>query len=62
MAKQFYVVGGEYQDTQFKDLLSGQELEKLGPFTSYDDAKRAWADKAWSTVDTCTARYQIVEQ
>jgi len=59
--KQFWVVGGHYKDSQFSELAPGFKQEKLGPFTSYEDAEKEWSSKAWSSVDECHARYEIVE-
>ncbi|MDA8030770.1 MAG: hypothetical protein MPK62_06515, partial [Alphaproteobacteria bacterium] len=27
------------------------EEERVGPFVSYEEARRAWSDRAWSSVD-----------
>ena len=32
-----------------------------GPFGSYDEAKKAWAARAWATVDNALMRFRIVE-
>jgi hypothetical protein len=39
----------------------GKSLEQSGPFNSYEEAHRAWASRAWATVDDCHARYRVVE-
>ena len=54
----FWVVGGDYKDTQFQELIGDGE-QRFGPFTDYDTAKKEWAKHAWQTVDTCTCRYRI---
>jgi cobyrinic acid a,c-diamide synthase len=59
MGNRYWVIGGEYLDTAFKQLAPGTEEEVLGPFKTYDDAKIAWQKRAWSTVDDCTKRYRI---
>ena len=38
----FWVVGGIYKDTKFKELAEGQKLEKYGPFKKYSEAKQKW--------------------
>ncbi len=55
----FYVVGGEYRDTSFRELVKPDQV--VGPFDSYEDAYFAWRARAMSTIDQAYARYQIVE-
>ena len=55
---QYYVVGGEYQDTHFVEAVGGDETW-FGPFADYEAAKKEWAKHAWHTVDHCTTRYRI---
>ena len=38
----FWVVGGIYKDTKFKELAEGQKLEKYGPFKEYSEARQKW--------------------
>ena len=56
------LLGGEYADTGFVDLVAGAEEERLGPFTTYKAAHDAWQARSWATVDTATRRYRIVEE
>jgi hypothetical protein len=60
--KRYWVIGGEYQDTGFRQLVSGAQEERYGPFPSYDIAHDDWQKRAWATVDTATKRYRIVEE
>jgi hypothetical protein len=62
MSSRYWVVGGEYTDTQFSRVIDGTEEERLGPFDSYKAAHQAWASRAWATVDSAHRRYRIVEQ
>lgn len=55
----FYVVGGEYADTSFEDLVRPEPA--LGPFATYQEALIAWRTRAMATVDAAYARYEIVE-
>lgn len=55
---QYFVVGGEYKDTHFREAVGGDE-EWYGPFESYNTAKEEWAKHAWQTVDSATVRYRI---
>ena len=56
----YWVVGGIYKNTDFNTLEVGCELEKFGPFNSYDEAKQMWDEKSWEKVDNCYARYIIL--
>ena len=47
----YWVVGGEYEDTTFKNIKSGEKLQKLGPFETYDLAM----DKLWTVCPPGTA-------
>jgi len=58
MMASYYVVGGEYKDTHFRETIGGDE-EWFGPFEDYESAKAEWAKHAWQTVDHCTTRYRI---
>lgn len=58
----WYVVGGEYTDTTFENLLDKTKAYINGPFKSYETAYDAWKSKAWETVDTCCERYTIIEK
>jgi len=55
---QYWVVGGEYTDTKFKEF-TGPEEQWIGPFGDYEVAKQEWAKRAWHTVDECNTRYRI---
>lgn len=55
----FYVVGGEYADTSFEELVHPEPV--LGPFATYQDAFIAWRARAVATIDQAYARFQIVK-
>jgi len=57
MTERYWVIGGEYADTSFTEIV-GDET-RLGPFESYDEAVAAWRAKAMETVDDAHARFQI---
>jgi len=57
----FWVIGGEYASTRFERIAPGGREERIGPFASYEEAKAAWAARAFATVDDAHARYRIVE-
>jgi hypothetical protein len=58
----YWVVGGEYADTSFTRIAGGGAEERIGPFATYDDAKAAWQERAWQTVDSAHHRYRIEEE
>jgi hypothetical protein len=60
--KRFWVLGGDYTDTGFRDLVPGAREERHGPFDSYKAAHDDWQARAWATVDSATKRYRIVEE
>ena len=58
---QYWVIGGEYTDTDFTSLADGQQEVRKGPFSSYKEAKKVWQTLAWETVDDCLSHYHIDE-
>lgn len=57
---QYYVIGGEYQDTTFKAPVG--ELEKYGPYSNVEEARAVWKDKSMSNIDNCMIRYLVIEE
>lgn len=55
----YYVVGGEYSDTTFRDLVKPAPV--AGPFDDYLDAYEAWRARSLETVDQAYVRFQIVQ-
>jgi len=60
MARTYYVVGGEYADTTFTALASGQAEETFGPFEERE-AHECWRALTGKTVDNAMVRYFIRE-
>lgn len=60
--RQFWVVGGEYESTAFKNLAEGATEVRQGPFDDYDKALKEWQRLAWETVDNCNAHFHIEEE
>ena len=58
----YWVVGGTYKDTSFKELEKNNELERYGPYNTYDEAKKEWDKISWENVDSCNTRYVILPQ
>ncbi len=59
MMAQFWVVGGEYRDSGFRDMARGCDEEWIGPYDDYDSAMAEWNKRAWTKVDVATTRYRI---
>ena len=59
---EFWVVGGIYKDTKFKELAEGQKLEKYGPFKEYSEARQKWDYHSWQNVDNCFYRFTIIQK
>lgn len=56
--EQWYVIGGEYADTDFETIAPGKKLETYGPF----DRKEAliqWRGLTGKTVDNAMMRYDL---
>ena len=54
----FYVVGGEYADTSFAKIASGQEEQRFGPYGERE-ARDIWRALTGQTVDNALVRYRI---
>lgn len=57
-AQLYWVIGGEYADTSFRQL-SGSPAEVLGPFESYDDALQTWRERTRDSMPSVLTRYTI---
>ncbi|HEY1926666.1 MAG TPA: DUF4170 domain-containing protein [Caulobacteraceae bacterium] len=54
------VIGGELEEvggTRFRDL---KQVELVGAYPSYAEARRVWQTKAQATVDNALMRYFII--
>ena len=58
-ATQYWVVGGEYADTSFRRLVEGAAEKRVGPFDSYDEARKQWAALSMAQVDNALVRFRI---
>jgi hypothetical protein len=58
---EYWVVGGEYTDTDFKALAADAALEEYGPFHTYEAARKEWHARNMARIDNAMVRYQIVE-
>ncbi|MFL2771461.1 MAG: DUF4170 domain-containing protein [Rhodospirillaceae bacterium] len=54
----FFVIGGEYADTSFEQLVDGKEKEVYGPF-SEREARDFWRSITGKTIDNAMIRYVL---
>ena len=59
MQQQFWVIGADYRDMQFTDVVEGTSCI-LGPFGAYREAAQAWREQALATRYRATTRFRIV--
>ncbi len=61
MDTRFWVVGGEYTDMSFNQLVHGSE-SVLGPFMDRDSAVSAWKRAAEETRGKCRVRFTVAQE
>lgn len=61
MNMRFWVVGGEYTDTTFNQLVSGSE-RVMGHFQDRNTALTAWLEVAEQARSDCHARHTIAQE
>lgn len=59
VASKYYVIGGEYADTDFTTLAEGRSEERYGPFATEKEAHDFWRGITGRTVDNAMVRYRI---
>jgi len=59
MKEQFWVIGGEYSDLDFRRLIEGTG-QTHGPFESYEAAERIWRECSLANRFEACARFSIV--
>lgn len=57
--EQYWVIGGEYTDTDFKTIRDGGEEQRIGPFSSYEDARDEWKSRSMAAIDDAYSRFRI---
>lgn len=55
---EYWVIGGEYTDTDFKTIKSGEE-ERHGPFETQDEASNKWKALSMANIDNAYVRFRI---
>jgi catechol 2,3-dioxygenase-like lactoylglutathione lyase family enzyme len=58
-AARWWVVGGIYRDTGFRQPADPGGERRFGPFDSEAEARAEWQRLAWASVDDALARYRI---
>ena len=62
MTKRYWVIGGEYEDPHFRDLIPGTE-KMAGPFEDERKARNEWLRLTYSPgTDPATTRYSIATE
>jgi hypothetical protein len=59
MAKQFFVIGGEYKDAEFNEPEEGSH-RVFGPYATYEEAEQVWKQRSERSRSQAYTRYQIV--
>lgn len=59
MPHRYWVVGGEYTNTDFTEIAGGGEPERHGPYETYEAARRAWSALSMKWVDSAFVKYEI---
>jgi hypothetical protein len=61
MTKAYWVIGGEYRDAGFSDLVPGTE-KMAGPFHDERRARTEWTRLTYCPTATATTRYSIAAE
>ena len=62
MHRRYWVVGGDYEDAEFRALIPGSET-MAGPFTDERKARNEWMRLTYSPgTDAATTRYSIATE
>lgn len=60
--ERYWVVGGEYETTDFARIAGGRPEERHGPFADFASARRTWSALSMATVDNAHVRYRIEKE
>ena len=60
--ERYWVVGGEYETTDFARIAGGKHAERHGPFDDYASARAKWAALSMASVDNAHARFRIEKE
>lgn len=59
MSDAYWVVGGEYTDTEFRQIAGGGAEERHGPFSDIASARAEWAARSMKFVDSAFVKFRI---
>jgi hypothetical protein len=59
MLQQYWVIGADYRDMQFAEVIDGS-TQVIGPFREYREAASVWREQAMATRYRATTRFTIV--
>lgn len=60
--QRYWVVGGEYETTDFARIAGGKAEDRHGPFGDFAAARAKWAALSMATVDNAHIRYRIEKE
>jgi hypothetical protein len=60
--ERYWVVGGEYETTDFARIAGGKAEDRHGPFADFKAARAEWAARSMATVDNAHIRYRIEKE
>jgi hypothetical protein len=55
----FWVTGGEYASTEFREMAPGASPQRYGPFQTFEEARAVWLAHSFANVDKCNVRFTI---
>lgn len=56
----YLVFGGKVSDPRTTDFVDSEELDTVGIFPTYEEAKNAWKGASQSKVDDAMTKYVVV--
>jgi len=56
---QYWVVGGQYTETDFKTIRDGGTEQRVGPFNDLEEARAIWKAKSMENIDDAYCRFRI---
>ena len=62
MKRKYWVIGGEYTDTNFRNLAEGTSTQIYGPYHHFTAARAVWQRMADDTRSVCNYRFTIAEE
>jgi hypothetical protein len=60
--ERYWVVGGEYETTDFARIAGGKAEGRHGPYPDLKTARAEWAARSMATVDNAHVRYRIEKE